>query len=75
MNPKNIMYKNANDYPPGSKLYYVKNANNYPPGSKLYYVNDMQLMAKEIEKLKLEVAKLNLRIEAMQIPNCKYLGR
>lgn len=52
-----------------------KNANNYPPGSKLYYVNDMQLMAKKIEKLKLEVAKLNLRIEAMQIPNSKYLGR
>ena len=56
-----------------------KNANNYPPGSKLYdtfaYVNDIQLMAEEIEKLKLEVAKLNLRIEAMQIPNGKYLGR
>ena len=52
-----------------------KNANNYPPGSKLYYINDMQLMAEEIEKLKLEVAKLNLRIEAMQISNGKYLGR
>lgn len=35
----------------------------------------MQLMAEEIEKLKLEVAKLNLRIEAIQIPNGKYLGR
>ena len=56
-------------------LFMYKNANNYPPGSKLYYVNDMQLMAKKIEKLELEVAKLNLRIEAIQIPNSKYLGR
>ena len=62
------MYKNANNYPPGSKSYYVNDM-------QLMYVNDMQLMAEEIEKLKLEVAKLNLRIEAMQIPNGKYLGR
>lgn len=53
------MYKNANNYPPGSKSYYENNM-------QLMYVNDMQLMAEEIEKLKLEVAKLNLRIEAMQ---------